>query len=373
MGIVANQFKILELEFVDFFHRRIQFHLRQRTRLARELQLRLLDVVLVEMQIAEGVDEIAGLQAADLRDHQREQRVTRDVERHAQENIRAALVKLAAEFAIAHVKLEQRVARRQRHLPDFTRIPRADNMPPAVGILFDLLDDLVNLIEGPSVGRAPVAPLRTINAAQAAVLVRPFVPDRHAVLVEIFDVGVAAQEPEQLVNDGLGVDFLGREQREIISQIEACLGAKHGIRAGARAVGLELSMFEDMPQQIEVLNHRGENLTTKDAKYTKRNLAAKKARVKIFKRHPASLAFPKSGAEVTALSRNAGLTRLFVVTKLREASGLRRVYRRFQVRHRLHDLTGIEIGSPRRAFVAKLCASCEFSPWITEPNASALR
>jgi hypothetical protein len=34
---------------------------------------------------------------------------------------------------------------------------------------------------------------------------------------------------------------------------------------------------------------------------------------------------------------------------------------------------GIEIGSPRRAFVAKLCASCESSPWITEPNASALR
>jgi hypothetical protein len=93
--------------------------------------------------------------------------------------------------------------------------------------------------------------------------------------------------------------------------------------------------------------------------------------VKIFKRHSASLASPKSGAEVTVSVQT--LMRLFVVTKLREASGLRRVYRRFQVRHRLHDLTGIEIGSPRRAFVAKLCASCEFSPLITEPSASALR
>ena len=106
MRVVTGQFKILELEMVDVFHRRIQFHLRQRTRLARQLQLCLFEVVLVEMQIAKRVDEVAGLQAADLRDHQREQRVAGDVERHAQENIRAALVKLAAQLAIAHVKLE---------------------------------------------------------------------------------------------------------------------------------------------------------------------------------------------------------------------------------------------------------------------------
>ena len=43
------------------------------------------------------------------------------------------------------------------------------------------------------------------------------------------------------------------------------------IRARAGAVGLELAVFEDVPQQIEVLNHRGENLTTKDTKDTKRN------------------------------------------------------------------------------------------------------
>ena len=44
MRIVIHQFKILELEVADVFHRRIQFHLRQRTRLPRQLQLRLLDV-----------------------------------------------------------------------------------------------------------------------------------------------------------------------------------------------------------------------------------------------------------------------------------------------------------------------------------------
>jgi hypothetical protein len=51
------------------------------------------------------------------------------------------------------------------------------------------------------------------------------------------------------------------------------LRAEHGERARAGAVGLELAVFEHVPQQIEVLNHRGKNLTTKDANDTKRNLA----------------------------------------------------------------------------------------------------
>jgi hypothetical protein len=55
--------------------------------------------------------------------------------------------------------------------------------------------------------------------------------------------------------------------------------------------------------------------------------------------HPAPLAFPKSGAEVTAVQT---LARLLIVTKTREASGLRRVYRRFQVRHGSRGLTRIE-------------------------------
>ena len=85
------------------------------------------------------VDEFAGFQSANLRDHQRQQRVAGDVERHAQEHVRAALIKLAAQFAFVHVKLEQRVAGRQRHLVDFAGIPRADDQPAAVGIFFDLL------------------------------------------------------------------------------------------------------------------------------------------------------------------------------------------------------------------------------------------
>jgi hypothetical protein len=148
------------------------------------------------------------------------------------------------------------VARRQRHRPQLARIPRADDVPPAVGIFFDLRDRVVNLVERTAVGGAPVRPLRAIDAAQISVRVRPFVPDRHAVIIEPFDIRVAAQKPEQLVNDGFRVDFFRGEQRKRIAQRTADLRAENGKRARARAVGLELAVLEDVPEQIEVLNHR---------------------------------------------------------------------------------------------------------------------
>jgi hypothetical protein len=47
--------------------------------------------------------------------------------------------------------------------------------------------------------------LPTVDGAQFAALVRPFVPNGDAMLVEIFDVGVAGEEPQQLMDDGFDV------------------------------------------------------------------------------------------------------------------------------------------------------------------------
>ena len=62
------------------------------------------------------------------------------------------------------------------------------------------------------------------------------------------------------------MQFLGCECGEIFAQIKPHLRAENGKRARARAVGLELAVIEDVPEQIEVLNHRGKNLTTKRAR-----------------------------------------------------------------------------------------------------------
>jgi hypothetical protein len=88
----------------------------------------LLEVVHVEVRVAEGVDEIAGLEARHLRHHLREQRVARDVERDAKEDVGAALVELAAELSVGDEELEESVAWRQRHLVHFRRIPSRDDV-----------------------------------------------------------------------------------------------------------------------------------------------------------------------------------------------------------------------------------------------------
>ena len=128
-----------------------------------------------------------------------------------------------------HVKLKQHVTRRQRHLIDFSRIPCADDQAPAFRIGFYLRNQIIDLIDVHSVSAAPIPPLRAINAAKLAVFVSPFIPDRDAVFVQVANVGVAAQKPEQLVNDRFQVQLFGCQQRKprpVCAQIESGLRTK---------------------------------------------------------------------------------------------------------------------------------------------------
>src|SRR3546814_5384854 len=84
-----------------------------------------------------------------------------------------------------------------------------------------------------------------------AVRVRPFVPDANAVLLQIPDVRVALQEPQQFVDDRLDVQLLGREQRETLGQVEAHLVAEHAVGAGPGPVLLENAGLADMPHPVE--------------------------------------------------------------------------------------------------------------------------
>ena len=84
MRIVIDELEIFEFEVVNAFHGRIDFHSRQRTTFASELFARLLEMIVVKMQIAESMNEIARGKIDSLRDHHRQQRVTRDVEWHAE-------------------------------------------------------------------------------------------------------------------------------------------------------------------------------------------------------------------------------------------------------------------------------------------------
>ena len=52
-------------------------------------------MVLIEVQITKGMNEIAGAQSADLRDHRRQQGVGRNVEGNAEKEIGTPLIQLA--------------------------------------------------------------------------------------------------------------------------------------------------------------------------------------------------------------------------------------------------------------------------------------
>src|SRR3546814_3920413 len=57
------------------------------------------------------------------------------------------------------------------------------------------------LVDMPPVRRRPGAPLRAVDGSEIAVFVGPLVPDGDAVLLEIGDIGVAPQEPQQFMDD----------------------------------------------------------------------------------------------------------------------------------------------------------------------------
>ena len=207
------------------------------------------------MGIPEGVNKLPRRQIANLRQHHREQGVGGDVERHAEEHIRAPLVQLARQPPLRRVKLKQRMARRQRHLIQLGDIPRADDMAAGVRLAADLLDEAAELVDAFPARPGPRAPLAAIDRPEFAFGIRPFVPNFHPVLVEPRDVGVPPQEPQQLHDDGAQMQFLGGEHGKAAREIEAHLVAEDAAGAGAGAVGLLHPLFQDALEQCEVLLH----------------------------------------------------------------------------------------------------------------------
>ena len=85
---------------------------REGTRLALQLLARLLQMVEIKVRIAQRQDEIGGFQAGNLRHHKRKQRIRRDIERHAEEQVGASLIHLARKPPVGDVKLEKQMAGR---------------------------------------------------------------------------------------------------------------------------------------------------------------------------------------------------------------------------------------------------------------------
>ena len=247
MGVVFADLEILILILVDRVGAAQNLEPGQRARVAAELEAGLVEMIGIEVAVAAGPDKGAGLQAALLGEHVREERVAGDVEGHAEEHVGAALVELEVQAAVGDLGLEQAVARGERHAVDLGRVPGADDLAAGGRVGVDLVDEARDLIDAAAVRPLPVAPLLAVDGAEIAILVRPFVPNADLVVLEIGDVGVALQEPQQFDDDRAQVQLLGGDEREAVGKVEAHLVAEDAQRADAGAVLLRHAFFQDAP------------------------------------------------------------------------------------------------------------------------------
>ena len=189
-----------------------------------------------------------------LRHHVRQQRIRGDVERHAEEDVGAALVELARQPAVGDVELEQCVARRQRHVLELADVPRVDDDAARIGIAAE--QARLRARSGRSCGRRRCATsaiarrrpdrARRCASAHSSQIVTPW-SRRYATLVS------PRRNHSSSWTIDLQVQPLGRDQREALRQVEAHLVAEHAARAGAGAVGLERAVLEHVAHQVEVL------------------------------------------------------------------------------------------------------------------------
>ena len=165
-------------------------------------------MVVVDVAIAAGPDEIAHLEAGLLGKHVGQRRIGGDIKGHAQEHIRRALVDLQRQRVIGHVELEEQVAGHKCHLVELRYIPCRDQVAARIRVILQGVKRLLDLVDVAPIRGGPRAPLHAVDRAQIAILIGPLVPDAHVIILQEFHIGIAAQEPQQLADDPAEVDLL---------------------------------------------------------------------------------------------------------------------------------------------------------------------
>ena len=215
-----------------------------------QLLIDLIDVVEVDVCVTSRPDELADLQVAEAGDHVGQQRVAGDVEGYTQEHVGTPLIHLARQLAVRDVELEERVARFEPHVGQLGDVPGADHHSTRVRVGLDRVDHLGDLVDLTAVLRSPVSPLNAVDRTEVSLVVGPLVPDLDAVVEQVLNALLAAQEPQQLDRDRLEAHELGCDQRKALLQIVDQLGPEDALRTRSCAVPLFDTIIEDLDQEI---------------------------------------------------------------------------------------------------------------------------
>mmetsp|Transcript_2869 Transcript_2869/g.6583 ORF Transcript_2869/g.6583 Transcript_2869/m.6583 type:complete len:296 (-) Transcript_2869:912-1799(-) len=271
--LVANHFKVVVSEIINVLFCRIDLDLGEGAGHALELLLQCINMVGINMSIANGVDKVASLKAAYLSDHMSQESIRCDVERNAQAHVGTALIHLTGQLALVRVdvKLAEHVTGRQGHLVEISWVPGRHDDAAVLGVVLDLINALGKLVDALSgvigvhrfVLGPKVTPLEAIDrpevtdlAVAETTVVEEFaaaiaVPDVDILGGKVIGIGIARDEPNKLFGDTAPKRAFGSKKgKSIITKAEAHLSAKLGKRPSAGAVTTADPILNDITAHL---------------------------------------------------------------------------------------------------------------------------
>jgi len=196
MWLVSYNLQLLSLPSIDLATLFPLYpELRELSWLPCKLDLQCIHMIQIDMAITHNMHKISRIEITYVRQHMRQQRIARNIERHPEPHIAATLIQLTAQSPsgprlllyllprlctwrswIADIELREHVTRRQRHLRNVRRIPRTQYHPPVERICLELLHDLRQLVNALArivrlrvhVLGAKVPPLKAVDGAEVA-------------------------------------------------------------------------------------------------------------------------------------------------------------------------------------------------------------
>ena len=181
-------------------------------------------MVVIDVSVTNYMYEVTHSQITYLSNHVCEQTVAGNIEWHAQEHVRTALVHLATESTIAYIELTEDVAGWQTHLIQFSWIPGRENVSTTLRVGAYALYQPLQLIYFGTVSTTPVTPLYSIDSAGIAPLLHTIQPSRcQSIIVpdgvlagdtvgeftQTIDIAGPFNEPQQLAHHGSPCQPLG--------------------------------------------------------------------------------------------------------------------------------------------------------------------
>jgi hypothetical protein len=104
MGIIANNFEIVERKLFDIITFGFDVQLRKFSWLSKQLLFQCFDMIQVNMCIANDMDKFTCIQAGHMGNHMGEQRVRCNIEWYAKTDIARPLIKQARKLIASHIK-----------------------------------------------------------------------------------------------------------------------------------------------------------------------------------------------------------------------------------------------------------------------------